>query len=95
MALVVPFIFLFGFDGLPVQTIDPSTNTHEQDVSEYGCLTKWKMNRNKANNKKNWTEMKQVFFFPQRLNKSRRWYERKHKVEQKHQIMFTFLQTYL
>lgn len=39
MALVVPFAFHFGFDGSPVHTIDPSTSTHEQDVSEYGCLT--------------------------------------------------------
>lgn len=39
MALVVPFTSHLGFDGLPVHTIDPSTNTHEQDVSEYGRLT--------------------------------------------------------
>lgn len=39
MALVIPFTFLFGFDGSPFRAIDPSTNTHEQDVSEYGCLT--------------------------------------------------------
>ena len=94
MALVVPFIFLFGFDGLPVQTIDPSTNTHEQDVSEYGCLTKWKMNRNKANNKKNWTEMKQVPF-PHKGSIKAGGDMSANKVEQKHQVMFTFLQTYL
>lgn len=56
MALVVPFTF--GFDGSPFQTIDPSTNTHEQDVSEYGCLTKWKKERNKANHKIKKTELK-------------------------------------
>lgn len=54
MALVVPFTYLFfffGFDRSPVQTLNPSTSTHEQDVSEYGCLTKWKMKKHSFSTK--------------------------------------------
>lgn len=45
MALVVPFacLFLFGCDGLPYRTTHQSTSTHEQDVSEHGCLTERKV----------------------------------------------------
>lgn len=44
MALVIPFAYLFfGCDGLPYRTTHQSTSTHEQDVSEHGCLTERKV----------------------------------------------------
>lgn len=41
MALVVPF-----------QARDPSTSTHEQDVSDYGCLTSNRKKTEMKNEKK-------------------------------------------
>lgn len=60
MALVIPFTFIFGADGSPFQSIDPSTNTREQDVSEYGCLNEKTIEKHESDKHKNENE---AFFF--------------------------------
>lgn len=63
MALVIPFTFLFGFDGSPFKNYR-SIHQYTWTRCFWVWLSYWmkKMKRNKANKIRNWTEMKHAFF---------------------------------